>query len=296
MNRKIFFIGVGNMGKPIAQNLIREGYHVTVYDKNTENATQLIDEGAHLATHLPEHFDSNCIVLTMLPHDEALIEVVEGQHGLAGLLGPNNIHISMSTISPETSQRMHDAHHIYGTQYISAPVLGRSDAAEAKKLWIFISGKETSKQLVIPILNRLSQKIYDFGEDVTSANVIKLAINFLILSSIEAMGESFTFIEKCGLNKEYFADMLCQTLFACPAYQYHAQNIANRKFSPAGFRLSLGKKDISLLLKAANSVNSPMPIASLLNDKLSTSLAKNRAQLDWSAITLNAAEEAGLTI
>lgn len=295
MNKKIGFIGLGQMGLPMARNLIQAGFDVTVYNRSQYKAQALIDEGARLAMKPNEVVTPECTVITMLANDEALKEVVLGKDGIAAALGKNEAHISMSTVAPTSTNEIYAAHQSHGTAFIAAPVFGRPDAAAAKKLWICISGDSKIKKDVEPILKNLGQAIYDFGDKISAANVVKLSGNFLIMSAIEAMAEAFTLAEKNGIDKNKLAELLGQTLFACPVYQTYGSMIANEKFSPPGFKLSLGFKDLNLILKTAVEVNMPMPLASLLYDRFISALAKNRQELDWSAIALNVAEEAGIT-
>lgn len=294
MNNEISFIGIGNMGSPMARNLMQAGFRLTIFDKDQKKMKELEREGAKLASKITDAITQKCFIITMLPNDEALIDVMLGENKIAASLNQNHIHISMSTVSSQTLKEISQAHQNYGSGFIAAPVVGRPEAAAAKKLWIFLAGNNQIKNTARPILEHLGQGIYDFGEDITAANVIKLAINFLILSAIEAMGEAMAFIKKSNFDPTLFSDMICQTLFSCQAYQYHARNIATHNFSPAGFRLALGEKDITLLMQAAEKINVPMPLASLLYDRLISALAKKRDDLDWSAITLNCAEDAGL--
>jgi 3-hydroxyisobutyrate dehydrogenase-like beta-hydroxyacid dehydrogenase len=147
---------------------------------------------------------------------------------------------------------------------------------------------------VQPILTAISQGIFDFGEEVASANVVKLCGNFLIASAIESLAESLTLAEKNGIDKKVVADMFGKTILACPVYQGYGKQIAEERFEPAGFRLALGLKDITLALQAAAAKSMPMPVGSLLRDRWLTAVAKGRENLDWTAVAINVAEDAGL--
>ena len=101
------------------------------------------------------------------------------------------------------------------------------------------------------------------------------------------MAEAFILAEKSGINRERIADMLTQTLFACPVYQNYGKAIAQERYMPAGFKLSLGLKDIDLVLQAAAASKAPMPLASMLHDRLMSAVAKGREELDWSGLALS---------
>lgn len=161
--------------------------------------------------------------------------------------------LSMSTVSPATAQKLAQLHQQQGSHYLASPVFGRPDAVVARKLWICLSGNGAAKERVRPMLDKLGQGVFDFGEEAGSANVVKIAGNFLIISAIEAMAEAFTLAEKNGIDRTQIANLFAQTLFACPIYQNYGHAIAHQQYEPAGFKLSLGLKDVTLVQTARES-------------------------------------------
>jgi 3-hydroxyisobutyrate dehydrogenase-like beta-hydroxyacid dehydrogenase len=230
----------------------------------------------------------------MLANDQALESVVFGDKSFPERLRPHGIHLSMSTVSPRLARRLADHHKQHEVDYVAAPVFGRPEAATERKLWICLSGPEAAKQRVRPILNTLGQGIFDFGEEPASANVVKLAGNFLLASAIEALAEALTLGEKNGIDRTKLAEMLAGTLFACPAYQVYGRAIAQQHYRQAGFTVALGLKDLDLVLEAAAGSATPLPFASFLHDRFLAAIAKGRADLDWAAVSLGVAEDAGL--
>lgn len=294
MTDKIGFIGLGQMGIPMARNLLRAGFKLRIYNRTPERAAALVAEGAEQVFRPLDVVTPGGVVITMLANDAALEEVVLGRDGILEALGAKGVHLSMSTISPATSRLLAAHHGRRGTTYLAAPVFGRPEAAAAKKLWIALSGAKEAKTRVTPVLSELSQGIYDFGEDVGGANIAKLAGNFLIVSALEAMAEAFTLAEKNGLDRATIADMMGQTLFACPIYQNYGKAIAAKVYEPAGFKLALGLKDLTLALEAAQASHVPMPIGSVVRDRLLSSVAKGRENMDWAGLALDVSEDAGL--
>ncbi len=230
----------------------------------------------------------------MLANDQALEAVTIGETGLLTSIGSDGVHLSMSTVSPATSKKLAEQHDRHGSHYLAAPVFGRPDAAASRKLRIVLSGKAAAKERVKPVLEHLGQDIFDFGDVAESANVVKLAGNFLIISAIEAMAEAFTLAEKNGVDREQIAQLFGQTLFACPIYQNYGRMIAQQQYEPAGFKLSLGLKDVTLALQTAKESQMPMPLASLLHDRLQLAVEKGKGDLDWTGLALSMSEEAGL--
>lgn len=294
MTDAIGFIGLGNMGAPMAGNLLKAGYPLRLYNRSIQKAEPLIAQGAQAVAHPADAAEPGGIVMTMLSNDQALEAVTQGEGGILERLGPDGIHVSMSTVSPATARRLAEQHARRGAAYVAAPVFGRPEAAAARKLWVCLAGPEQAKERVRPLLNALGQGLFDFGEEPGAANVVKLAGNFLLASALEALAEALTLAEKNGVDRAKIAAMLGQTLFACPAYQTYGSAIAQERYQPPGFTLSLGLKDIDLVLQTAAASTMPMPLASLLHDRFMAAVAKGRASFDWAAIALNVAEEAGL--
>lgn len=287
MAQTISFVGLGNMGRPMALNLISSGYSVTVYDKDRERSSIFEKLNANVVYELKDVVKPGCILITMVSDDEALLDVISR---VEHYLGAENIHIAMSTVSPETIEKIDKIHKIRNTGFLSSPVLGRPVAIENKEAALFLSGNKVLKDKITPIIKCFGEEIFDFGESLKSASIAKLAMNFLILSAIESMGEAFSFVEKSALNSSIFSNMVTQTIFSCAGYKYHAKNIVERNFTPAGFRLDLGMKDISLLIREAKKGNIDMPVAYLLEKRLNSCAKKNRDKLDWSAISLESLE------
>lgn len=294
MSEIIGFIGLGSMGLPMATNLTESGYKLRVYNRTAQKAQPLAQKGAEVANSPAEVVEPGGIVITSLANDQALEEVVLGENGILSKLGTDGIHLSMSTVSPATAQKLAQLHQQQGSHYLASPVFGRPDAVVARKLWICLSGNGAAKERVRPMLDKLGQGVFDFGEEAGSANVVKIAGNFLIISAIEAMAEAFTLAEKNGIDRTQIANLFAQTLFACPIYQNYGHAIAHQQYEPAGFKLSLGLKDVTLALQTARESQMPLPLASLLHDRLIAAVARGKGDIDWTGLALSISEESGI--
>jgi 3-hydroxyisobutyrate dehydrogenase-like beta-hydroxyacid dehydrogenase len=200
----------------------------------------------------------------------------------------------MSTVSPVTSRTLAERHARFGGRFVSAPVFGRPEAAAAKRLWICTSGAAASKEAAKPVFDTIGQGVFDFGEEVGAANVVKLAGNFLLTAAIEAMAEASAMAEKNGVPRADLLNMLTATIFNCPIYVNYGKGIINAQFEPAGFSIPLILKDMHLVQKTASDARAPMPILNLLIDRYLTLLAKGLDRYDAAALALGAAEDAGL--
>ncbi len=295
MKETVGLIGTGNMGAPIARRLLDAGHDVLVYNRTPERADALIAAGARRAATPAEAAPVGGIVLSIVADDHALDSICSGDDGILSRLG-GGVHVSMSTIGAATARTMEKRHADAGGVYLCAPVFGRPPVAAAGKLWIALSGPEAAKARVAPVLAAFTAGIKDFGSAPGAANVAKLANNFLIGSAIESMAEACALVEKNGVDRSAFIDLITSALFDCPVYRGYGNAVAERRFEPAGFRLVLGLKDIDLVLAAAAARHVPMPAASLVRDRLLSALAAGRSEQDWAALDAAVSAAAGLPV
>jgi 3-hydroxyisobutyrate dehydrogenase-like beta-hydroxyacid dehydrogenase len=294
MSESIAVVGLGAMGAGAARRLLDQGRRVVVWNRTREKAAPLIERGAKAAESPGEAAAAAGTVITFLADDRALEEVVLGANGVASGLGPG-VHLSMSTIAPTTARMLAKAHGERGAAYVAAPVFGRPDAAASGQLWIATSGPAAAKATALPVLETLGQGVRDFGEDPAAAHVVKLAGNFLIAAASEAMAEAYTLGEKCGLDRVQLAEFFGASLFPSRIYQNYGKAIAEHRYEPAGFKLRLGLKDLRLVLGAADQREVPMPLAGILHDRFLALAAQGQGDLDWTAIGLAVAKEAGVS-
>lgn len=290
---KIGFIGLGQMGAAIAGNLVKAGHDVTVYNRTAAKAAPLVAQGAHAATTIKDACRGEA-VFTMLADDHAVEEAALGPEGIVASLPKGALHISSSTISVALSDRLTEAHAKSGQRFVAAPVFGRPEAAAAKMLFVAAAGAPDAIKTAQPLLDAIGQKVFVLGEKPSSANLVKLSGNFLIAVVIESIGEAVALVTKGGVDRHAYIDLLTSTLFSAPVYKVYGPMIAAEKFSPAGFAAPLGAKDIRLALQAAEGLRVPLPLASLLRDRFLRLMANGGETLDWSAISMLAARDAGL--
>jgi 3-hydroxyisobutyrate dehydrogenase-like beta-hydroxyacid dehydrogenase len=291
---RIGFIGLGSMGSPIASNLIKARHALTVYNRTRSRAQELEPLGARIAENPSEAAANAEALITMLSDDRAIEEVIFGHGKAIDALPAGAVHISMTTISVELSRRLDEAHREKQQHYVSATVFGRPDAAAAAKLFVVAAGPAGQIELCQPIFDAIGQKTFVAGENPPSANVVKLAGNFLISTVIESLAEAFALVRKNGIDPNAFLEFLTGSLFAAPVYRIYGSILASDKFEPAGFKLPLGFKDNRLLIAAAEESAVPMPMASLIHDRFLAALAQGLGEADWAAIARISYKNAGL--
>jgi 3-hydroxyisobutyrate dehydrogenase-like beta-hydroxyacid dehydrogenase len=288
---KVGFIGLGRMGSAMAENLIKAGHDVTVFNRTPGRSHTLLALGAHEATCVADACQGE-VVITMLSDDTAVADVALVDNGLIANLAEGAIHVSMSSIGVDFSKRLAQAHSRASQHYVAAPVLGRPDMAAAAKLFIVAAGNPTAIDRCRPLLDAMGQKTLPIGEEAWMANLVKLSSNFLQGAVIEALGEAIALISKAGIDRHAYVDLLTSTAFTAPAYRIFGGLIADDNFEPALFAAPLGYKDIRLWLAAAEGQRVPMPIASLLHDRFLRLFAQGGDRLDWAAIGRLAAQDA----
>ena len=288
---RIGFLGLGNMGQAMARNLLRAGHQLMVFNRTRKAAELLGKQGADIADS-PAQAAAQEIVITMLANDVAVESVV--MHGVLDGMARGALHISMSTISPDLSQRLSIAHQQRGHLYVAAPVFGRPEAAEAAKLFIVAAGSHDALAKAAPVFLAIGQRTFEVSDHPEQANLNQLCGNFMNTCALESLGEVFAVSRKAHIDPHTLFKVLSSTLFGAPVYNNYAPRIIDEKFSPAGFTMPLGIKDVRLMLQAAENLSVPMPFASVVRDRFISAIANGYADLDWSAITLDISHSAGL--
>lgn len=290
--KRIGVIGLGHMGHAFAANLVEDGYEVLAYDRESKRAATLT--GARAVAQLADLAGCD-VVLTSLPDDDALAAVVLGVAGLSGVLAPGAVHISMSTVSPAISRRLAAEHARHRQDYVAAPVLGNPDFARERKLFILVGGPGSSVDKVRPMLERLGQRLFVIGEHAALANLVKLAANTLTATTLECMGEVLALLRKGGIDQRLAFDVLTNSLFDSRVHKVYGDKIVEGRYNPPGMAVPLAIKDLRLALAEAEHEAVPMPAASVVHDRLVAMVARGWSDLDWSALGLLAAMDAGLS-
>jgi len=292
---KVGFVGLGSMGLPMAESLAASGHQLFVYNRSHGRAQPLHEAGARIMATPAEAAREAEVVFSMLSDDAAVEAVTFGESGILAGLPSGAVHVSSSTISVALSERLSKEHAARAQGYVAATVFGRPEAAAAKLLWVLAAGKASDVTLCLPLLQCIGRGVTQLGEAPSLANVVKLAGNFVIASMLETLGEAFALTRKAGVAPHTFLDIF-STVFGkgSAIFENYAKAIANEAYSPAGFRLPLGLKDVHLTLDAGHALGVPLPVAEVLREHFQAAIAEGKGELDWSAIARLAAERAGL--
>jgi len=294
---QIGFVGLGHMGAAMAANLAASGRRVIAYVRRRDQLDRLEGLGLRPTTVIADLIDCE-VVITMLPDDDAVREIVFGRSdddldGLAAGLMPGAIHLSMSTISTAAASLLAREHARFGQGYVAAPVFGNPDAAKARQLYIVAAGAPADVERCGPILDALGQRTFVVGADPEEANLVKLLGNMMSATALEMLGEVVAVVRKRGLDPQPFIEIMTSTMFGGRAHKIYGDKIARQTYAP-GFVLPLVLKDVRLALAEAEQAGVPMPSVGVVRDRLITGIARGYGELDWTALGLVAAEEAGL--
>jgi 3-hydroxyisobutyrate dehydrogenase-like beta-hydroxyacid dehydrogenase len=294
---EIGFVGVGRMGAAMAANLAAKGRQVTAYVRRPDQIGQLEALGLRPTTDIGDLFHCE-VVISMLPDDGAVREIVFGRRdidldGLAAGMMPGAIHLSMSTISTAAASLLASEHARHRQGYVAAPVFGNPDAAKGRQLFIVAAGVPADVERCQPILDSLGQRTFVIGADPAAANLVKLLGNMMSATALEMLGEVVAVIRKRGLDPQPFIEIMTSTMFGGRAHKIYGDKIARQAYAP-GFVLPLVLKDVRLALAEAEKAGVPMPSVGVVRDRLITGIARGYGELDWTALGLVAAEEAGL--
>ena len=276
----IGLLGLGSMGSAIASNLVRRGIDVLAWNRSALPSDVVANAGAAAAT--PEEALARPVSISMLADDDAVARVLT-PGVLSAAVG--RIHICMSSISPQASDRLERDCRAVGVTYIAAPVLGRPEVAARGDLNVVAGGPPDAIDQVQPVLDVIGRKTWRVGTTPRTANVVKIAVNYNIIHALHALGESMAMVEAHGAAPSEFAELLSSTMFGGTVHQVYGPMIAERKYRPAGFTLGLGLKDLRLAIATAEEVDVDLPSADVLLAMFQIVMDDDNLDgADWSAI------------
>jgi 3-hydroxyisobutyrate dehydrogenase-like beta-hydroxyacid dehydrogenase len=291
---RLGFIGLGGMGSRMARRLLAAGYDLTVHDRNRERARPLEQAGAKFAP-TPQRLAATVdVVLSSLTDDAAVEEVMFGPQGPLSQARPGTTFIEMSTISPRTSERLHQAGKPGSIEVLDAPVSGSTPQAEAGQLVIIVGGNECVYLKCLPILQVLGNHTFYMGA-AGSGTATKLCLNTLLGLGIQALAEAIALGLRGGLDPERLLHLLGETSVLSPSQKSKLEH-ARRDEYPATFPLRLMFKDFSLVSQRALELSVAMPCTAAATQVCAVELAQHRALTDedFSAVIRTEQQMAGL--
>lgn len=289
--KRIGFIGLGIMGKPMAQNLLKGGYALVVLRRNRASS-ELEKAGAEVVGSCSEIVRNSDVLITMLPDSPQVEDVVYGSDGVLMGIKEGALFIDMSTIAPAVSIRLKRDFDVRGVEVLDAPVSGGQVGAEAATLSIMVGGSKPAFERALPILKVMGKNIVHIGE--AGAGQTAKACNQLIVgTTIQAVAEAFTLAKKAGVNQEKLREALLGGFAQSRVLDLHGNRIINRDFKP-GFKMELHRKDMNIVLQTGKALNVPLYGASQIAAHMDAVIAAGDGDLDHSALALLIERLAGI--
>ena len=283
--QKIGWIGLGKMGVPMSQNLIKKGYTLTVYNRTKDKTKALADAGAKVVDSPKAAASGADVIISMISDDPALEAISYGPNGAFEGAKSGAIFIDMSTVSPVASAKVADAAKAKGIKYLRAPVSGSTVLATAGTLTVFASGPKDAYDKCVDILSSMGGKVFHVGTG-EEARFLKLVMNMMVGLTSAMAAEALTFGEAGGMNWEQMIDIVNASVAASPLFGYKAAMLKSRNFGPA-FTVGQMAKDFDIMLDTGRSKNVPMPITSLVRQFWGAMIAKGSGGQDFfSLVTL----------
>ena len=260
MGERIGWIGLGELGYPMAANLLESGYRLSAYNRTRGKAEPLAEKGARIASDPLEVAAEGGLLVSVLWDSEATESLVSPAF-LARMEG--GVHIGMCTGSPDAARRLAKLHADHGSTYVEAPVFGRPEAVTARQLAIPYAGPPEAKNRVKPVLTAMGgSALFDMGEQPGVPTVIKQLGNFLIISAGRSLMEGLAVAESAGVDAMAAVKVLTETLFPSPIYRNYGKAIAEKKDVLNASRIPA--KDLRLFSRLAEEQALPHPIAQAL--------------------------------
>ncbi len=291
--KKITFIGLGKMGTAIATRMLESGLALTVYNRTKSKAQPLAEKGAVVADSIKEAVADADIIFSSLLDDFAVIETTTGSSGILEHMKTSAIHIGLSTILPSTAEQIYKAHQKHGSHYISGAVLGVPKVATAGELTTFCAGDAGAIASCEEIMQTFSKTVINLGDQAKFSLIMKISMNYALITSLELISELYSFAEMSGLDLEIVQQGLHQ-IYAHPAFKLYVDKIKDRDFDDVNFNMKGGLKDVSVFQKAFTDVGVTPKLANLVKDRFTSALADGMENKDWSAIYEVIRKESGL--
>jgi len=289
--QRVGFIGLGLMGGPMAANLVRAGYPLTVYNRTPDKAEALAALGAKTAATPRQVAQASQVVVTMLSDAAAVEAVLSGPDGLLAGGQPGTVLIDMSTVAPEQSRRIGAHIAAQGWLMLDAPVFGSTGPAKEGSLGIMVGGDEEVFEAQRALLERMGKHLYYFGPQGSGATA-KLCFNLMVASQVAGLAEAMTLAVKGGLDLAQVGQMLQVSPIASALVQRKIGSMVDDDY-PAAFPLKHMHKDLGLIVGTAHALGAALPVTAGVHQLYSAGRSRGLGEEDFAAVFRLLAEMAG---
>jgi 2-hydroxy-3-oxopropionate reductase len=280
--RKIGWIGLGLMGRPMCMNLLKAGHTLTVWNRTAASAAELVAAGARLVKSPREVAEASDFLITMVSDPPALEEVLWGSGGALGSLKSGSVYMDSSTVSPSLARKIAAACSERGVRFLDAPVTGGDWGAKKGELVFMIGGDAETLKEVEPVLGVMGKKWFHLGPH-GAGQTVKLAMNLILALQVDALAESLALVTAAGLAGEKLVEVLGASMARSGVLDVKAPNLLKGEYLPS-FPLRLMHKDIGLALDLAAELGVALPAATAAQGTYTAVKNAAREDLDYSAV------------
>jgi 3-hydroxyisobutyrate dehydrogenase len=282
MKSPVGFIGLGLMGRPMAANLLKAGYEVTVWNRTAARAETLVAQGAKLAATPRDVAAASEVLVTIVSDPPALESVLWGESGVFAGLRRGSVLVESSTVSPDPERRAAAAAAEQGSEFLEAPVTGGTWGAEKGELVFMVGGEAETLKRVEPVLGAMGKRWFHLGP-IGAGQTVKLAMNLLLALQVEAFAEALALVTRAGIPGESLLEVMQSSMGRSGLLDIKAPMMVKGEYKPS-FPLRLMHKDMSLALDLANQLGVPLPAAAAAREILSATKGAATEDVDFAAI------------
>ncbi|MFJ9695187.1 2-hydroxy-3-oxopropionate reductase [Kitasatospora sp. NPDC101183] len=282
MSRKIAFVGLGIMGKPMAVNLVKAGHQVTGFDLSPANVEAVVAAGGRGAASIADAVKDAEVVITMVPADPHVEAVILGEGGVLENVRPGTLVVDMSSITPQTSIKVGKAAAEKGVRTLDAPVSGGEAGAVEAVLSIMVGGGAADFAEAEPLFDALGTTVVHVGP-AGAGQTVKAANQLIVAVNIQVLAEAVVFLENAGVDLAAALDVLGGGLAGSTVLNRKRDNMLKREFAP-GFRIDLHHKDMGIVTDAARAVGAALPVGAVVAQLVASARANGDGSLDHSAL------------
>ena len=293
---RIGFIGLGRIGLPMAKHVLEGGHEMRVFDLHREAAQPLLDAGATWADSPRDAASGAEVVFTSLPGPPDVLEAALGESGVLQGMASGGVYADLSTISPETIERIAHAAQASGIDVLDCPVSGGVQGAEEGTLCLMAGGDAEAFARVRPVLELIGdpEKVIHCGP-LGSGSVCKIVNNLIGLSTGVMLSEAFTLGMRAGVDAQTLFEVVSRSTGNSTSLQGWPDTVLARDFEP-GFRLALGAKDVRLATDLGRQLGVPMELSNLVDQQYTDALRRGLGPLSSAAVVTLQEERAGVEI
>ncbi len=282
MKPAVGLIGLGLMGRPMAANLLKKGFELTVWNRTASRAEPLLALGARLAATPRVAAQAAEVLITIVSDPPAVEQVLWGEEGALAGLRAGSVLVDSSTVSPDLARRTAAACAEYGIEYLDAPVTGGTWGAEKGELVMMVGGPAATLARVEPIFGAVAKRWFHVGPH-GAGQTVKLAMNLLLAIEVDALAEALALANAGGIAGERVIEVMQSSMARAPVLDVKAPMLLEHNYAPS-FPLRLMHKDLRLALELAKELNVALPAGEAVRDVYGSVLEAAREDLDYAAV------------